>query len=165
MQPALATNHRKEVLAVTGKGGVGKTTTTAIMAKLLIQQGVTPLVVDADPPVSLAYAMGAEPTKTLGLYRKRLIEDPTEKRRVNSSDRHMREFIYDEVLMEANGASLLVLGRAEGPGCFCGINELLKFGIQSLADKYEATLVDCEAGIEQINRLVLNLVGDKESDD
>jgi CO dehydrogenase maturation factor len=156
MQPAPATNHRNEVLAVTGKGGVGKTTTTAIMAKLLIQQGVTPLVVDADPPVSLAYAMGAEPTKTLGLYRKRLIEDPTEKRRVNDSDRHMREFIYDEVLMDANGASLLVLGRAEGPGCFCGINELLKFGIQSLADKYEATLVDCEAGIEQINRLVLN---------
>ena len=156
METAQNSAHSKEVLAVTGKGGVGKTTTTAIMAKLLIQQGVTPLVVDADPPVSLAYAMGAEPTKTLGLYRKRLIEDPTEKRRVNESDRHMREFIYDEVLMDANGASLLVLGRAEGPGCFCGINELLKFGIQSLADKYDATLVDCEAGIEQINRLVLN---------
>lgn len=156
MQEASQTEQYPEVLAVTGKGGVGKTTTTAIIAKLLIQQGVKPLVVDADPPVSLAYAMGAEPTKTLGLYRQRLIEDPREKRRVSGSDRHMREFIYDEVLMETNGASLLVLGKAEGPGCFCGINELLKFGIKSLSDKYHTTLIDCEAGIEQINRLVIN---------
>ncbi|MFH1116580.1 MAG: AAA family ATPase [Pseudomonadota bacterium] len=152
----MQTNPHKEVLAVTGKGGVGKTTTTAIMAKLLIQRGVRPFVVDADPPVSLAYALGAEPTRTLGLFRQRLIEDPGEKRRVAQSDRHMREFIYDDVLMEVNGVSLLVLGRAEGPGCFCGINELLKFGIQSLSDRYAATLIDCEAGIEQINRLVVN---------
>jgi CO dehydrogenase maturation factor len=146
------------VVAVTGKGGVGKTTTTAVMAKLLMQQGVKPLVVDADPPVSLAYAMGAEPTKTLGQYRRRLIEDPGEKRRVSGSDRHMREFIYDEALIDTDAASLLVMGQAEGPGCFCGINELLKFGVKSLADRYEITLIDCEAGIEQINRLVINRV-------
>ncbi|MDQ7783079.1 MAG: AAA family ATPase [Desulfomonilaceae bacterium] len=156
MQTDSNARSRGEILAVTGKGGTGKTTTTAIMAKLLVQQGVRPLVVDADPPVSLAYALGAEPTKTLGLFRKKLIEDPREKRRIADSERHMREFIYDEVLMEVGGASLLVLGRAEGPGCFCGINELLKFGIQSLSDKYAITLIDCEAGIEQINRLVVN---------
>jgi CO dehydrogenase maturation factor len=90
------------------------------------------------------------------MFRKRLIEDPEEKRRVADSNRHIREFICNEVLMEARGVPLLVLGRAEGPGCFCGINELLKYGIQSLSDKHDTTLIDCEAGIEQINRLVVN---------
>lgn len=156
MHTISASKRRGEVLAVTGKGGVGKTTTAAIMTKLLLQEGTPPLVVDADPPISLAYALGAEPSKTLGLFRKRLIEDPQEKRRVGDSDKHIREFIFNEVLINANGVPLLVLGRAEGPGCFCGINELLKFGIQSLSDKYDTTLIDCEAGIEQINRLVVN---------
>lgn len=156
MQKVSSSERPREVLAVTGKGGVGKTTTTAIMTKLLVQEGAPPLVVDADPPISLAYALGVEPSKTLGLFRKRLIEDPREKRRVSGSDRHIREFIYDEVLIDAKGIPLLVLGRAEGPGCFCGINELLKFGIQSLSAKYDTTLIDCEAGIEQINRLVVN---------
>ena len=156
MQHALKKDRPTEVLAVTGKGGVGKTTTAAIMAKLLLKEGTIPLMVDADPPVSLAYALGAEPSRTLGRFRQDLIEDPRAKRRIADSDRHVREFIYDEVVIDVNGMPLLVLGRAEGAGCFCGINELLKFGIQSLSDRYDITLIDCEAGIEQINRLVLN---------
>ena len=53
----------REVLAITGKGGVGKTTFTAILAKILAADGVNLLAVDADPPVSLTYALGAQPTK------------------------------------------------------------------------------------------------------
>ncbi len=53
------------------------------------------------------------------------------------------------------GFDFLVMGRSEGPGCFCGINDLLRYAIDSLARSYEIVLVDCEAGIEQVNRRVL----------
>jgi CO dehydrogenase maturation factor len=146
----------KEVLAVTGKGGVGKTTFTAILAKILAAEGVNLLAVDADPPVSLTYALGAQPIKTVGDMRSRLIEDPTAKRKFNN--KHTRDVVKEEALMELDGMSLLVLGRAEGPGCYCGLNQLLKFGIESLVEQYDITLIDCEAGIEQINRRVIDSI-------
>lgn len=146
--------NQKKVIAVAGKGGAGKTTLTAIMAKLLMQGRYHILAVDADPPVSLTYALGAEPKNTLGELRARLIEDPRERREIG--DRHIREVLRKEAVLQHGGLDLLILGQAEGPGCFCGVNELLKFGIESLAQQYEITLIDCEAGIEQINRRVIS---------
>ena len=145
-----------EIVAVTGKGGAGKTTFTAIAAKLLISQGHRPLIIDADPPVSLAIALGIGSVATIGDYRKRLIEDPGERKKIG--ERHMRDVLIEEALVEQPGYSFFAIGRAEGPGCYCGINELLKYGIESLAERYELTLVDCEAGIEQINRRVLGSI-------
>jgi len=146
----------RETIAVTGKGGTGKTTFTAIAAKLLISRGCRPLIIDADPPTSLALALGIGSVPTVGDYRRRLIEDPGEKRKIG--DRHMRDVLIEQALCEQPDYSFLAIGRAEGPGCYCGINELLKYGIESLAERYELTLVDCEAGIEQINRRVLGSV-------
>lgn len=146
----------RQVLAITGKGGVGKTTFTAILAKILAAEGVKLLAVDADPPVSLTYALGAQPVRTVGDMRSRLIDDPREKKKFD--DKHSRDVVRDEVVIELDGMSLLVLGRAEGPGCYCGLNQLLKFGIESLAQQYEVTLIDCEAGIEQINRRVIDSI-------
>lgn len=145
---------RREIIAVTGKGGTGKTTFTAIASKLLISRGLHPLVIDADPPVSLALAMGVEDLPTVGDLRQRLIEDPGEKRRIG--DRHIKDVLIEEALAELPDFSFMAIGRSEGPGCFCGINELLKYGIESLSERYELTLIDCEAGIEQINRRVLS---------
>ncbi|MBC8276410.1 MAG: AAA family ATPase [Chloroflexi bacterium] len=147
---------KREVLAVGGKGGTGKTTLVAIMTKILAASGLKLLVVDADPPVSLAPALGANSVKTVGEIRTKLIEDPEEKRRIG--DKPIMDVIIDEALIDLNGISLLVMGRAEGPGCYCSINELLRFGIESLSKRFDITLVDCEAGIEQVNRRVINSV-------
>ncbi|MFH1137443.1 MAG: AAA family ATPase [Pseudomonadota bacterium] len=142
------------IIALAGKGGVGKTTITSLMAGLLRDQGFRVLAVDADPPVSLTYALGAEPVRTLGELRMRLIEDPGEKRRLR--DLPMAEVIRDELVMDVDGISLLVLGQPEAAGCFCGINELLKYGVESLVKSYDAALIDCEAGLEQINRRAIS---------
>ncbi|MEW6439816.1 MAG: AAA family ATPase [bacterium] len=145
-----------EVLAVGGKGGTGKTTFSAIAAKILCGIGKKVLAIDADPPVSLTYALGAQPLKTVGDMRGRLVEDPREKRKFG--DRHMRDIMRDEVVLALEKMDLLVLGRGEEPGCYCSLNQLLKYGIESLSRQYEVTLIDCEAGIEQINRRVVDAV-------
>lgn len=143
-------------IAVAGKGGAGKTTLVAILSRILSEKGVRLLLVDADPPISLTYALGAEPARTLGELRFRLMEDPRERREIG--DRHIRDVILDEALVHLKNMDLLILGQAEGPGCYCSLNELLKFGIESLAKKYDVALIDCEAGIEQINRRVINSI-------
>jgi CO dehydrogenase maturation factor len=150
-------SSQTRTLAVAGKGGAGKTTLVAIMARILVEKGVHLLLVDADPPISLTYALGADPTKTLGELRLRLMEDPRQRREIG--DRHIRDVILDEALVHLENMDLLILGQAEGPGCYCSLNELLKFGIESLAKKYDVALIDCEAGIEQINRRVINSIG------
>lgn len=152
-------SHRKienEIIAVTGKGGTGKTTLTALMARILRSAGFSVLAVDADPAISLTYALGYSPTTTVADLRTKLIEDPDEKRRIR--DIPMEQVIADEGVIHLDGFDLLIMGKSEGPGCFCKINDLLRYGITTLSRKYQFTLVDCEAGVEQINRRVLDTI-------
>jgi CO dehydrogenase maturation factor len=53
---------------------------------------------------------------------------------------------------------MLVMGRPEGPGCYCSVNDLLRYGIEGLSQQYDVTLIDCEAGPEQVNRRVVKSV-------
>ena len=145
-----------EIIAVTGKGGTGKTTLVSLMTRILHSKGFSVLAVDADPAVSLTYALGCSPVKTIADLRTKMIEDPEEKRRIK--DIPMEEVIAGEAVMTFNGYSLLVMGKSEGPGCFCKINDLLRYGISTLSKQYDFTLVDCEAGVEQINRRVLDTI-------
>jgi CO dehydrogenase maturation factor len=94
--------------------------------------------------------------RTIADLRNKMIEDPEEKRRI--SDIPMEEVILEESVMALNGFSLLVMGKSEGPGCFCKINDLLRYGISTLSRRFDFTLVDCEAGVEQINRRVLDTI-------
>lgn len=145
-----------EVIAVTGKGGTGKTTFVSLMTRILSSKGFSVLAVDADPAVSLTYALGGMPEKTIADLRTKMIEDPEEKRRIK--DIPMEEVISQEAVMPLNGFGLLAMGKSEGPGCFCKINDLLRHGISTLSKKYDFTIVDCEAGVEQINRRVLDTI-------
>ncbi|MGO9147587.1 MAG: AAA family ATPase [Desulfomonilia bacterium] len=145
-----------EIIAVTGKGGTGKTTLVAVMAKILASQGFKVLAVDADPPISLTYALGATPLKTIAQIRAKMIEDPNEKRRIK--DLPIEDVIADEAVIDLDQLSLLIMGKSEGPGCFCSINDLLKYGISKLSKNFDFTLIDCEAGIEQINRQVIDSI-------
>lgn len=138
------------VLAVGGKGGVGKTAVSAIATKLLVQNDLRVLAIDADPVISLTYALGEIARNTIGEFREKVIEIPDEKRALR--ERPIRDSIRDFVQKTKLGCDLLVMGRAEGPGCFCGLNDLLRYGIESLVKDYAVSLVDCEAGIEQVNR-------------
>jgi len=144
------------VIAVGGKGGVGKTLIVALLTKLL-KDPYALLVIDADPALGLTYALNANPGKTIWDIRESLKEGPGRKNLFGDDDKDapLREIIRDQALLKMDNFDFLAMGRSEGPGCFCGINELLRYAIDSLAREYDIVLVDCEAGLEQVNRRVL----------
>ncbi len=145
-----------KTIAITGKGGSGKTTLSALITQILADNGRQKvLAIDADSAVNLPYALGLEPKQTVAEIRRQLIEDP--KARAKTDDKPMNK-VMAEALETGDGFQLLVMGRPEGPGCFCAINNLLKYGIDTLSQQFDITIIDCEAGPEQVNRRVVDKV-------
>lgn len=153
---------KNRLVAVCGKGGTGKTAFISIMTKILMQHdNQRILVIDADPAMSLANALGVEIVKTIGEIREEIIksaarfrDDEEEKLRiVNTLD-----YMVLEALAEKSKFGLLVMGRPEAVGCFCPVNDLLRDAIETLSKNFDVTLIDGEAGIEQIHRQVVRVV-------
>lgn len=147
-----------KVVAVCGKGGVGKTVASGALVRIFIERGASILAVDADPAMGLAYILGLQADiKTLGNVREDLIKmarvnkDPDEV--VDSTD-----YSLLEALIETESFSFLAMGRSLTRGCFCPVNSLLKLAVERLAKNYDVVLVDAEAGVEQINREVMSIV-------
>ncbi len=148
------------ILAMCGKGGVGKTSVSALMVKLLAQKNNKKiLAIDADPAVGLATALGVQVKKTVDDIRKDLIEKIKAGQASGNKDTcKLLDYELFDALEECNGFALLAIGRPEDEGCFCRVNSLLKDIIGDLAEKFDIVLIDGEAGIEQINRRVMKTV-------
>jgi len=145
--------RRGRKVAIAGKGGSGKTMLTAIMTGLLARnENLKILAIDADSAVGLPYALGVKVGKTVAEIRRQIIEEP--EARAEMENRNIRMMMAD-ILQAGSGFQLLVMGRPEGPGCYCSINDLLRYGIEGLSKQFDITLIDCEAGPEQVNRRVV----------
>ena len=149
-----------KIIAICGKGGVGKTSITALMVRLLAKSGRGKiLAIDADPAVGLATSLGLPVRKTVDDIRKELInkiqkgDAPGNRETISLLDYE----IFD-ALEESDGFALLAIGRPEDEGCFCRVNNLLKDIIGDLAQRFDIVIIDGEAGIEQINRRVMKSV-------
>ena len=111
-------------IAIAGKGGIGKTTLSALLVRALREAGVRPiLAVDADPNSNLAETLGVEPGRALadirevgsspegsppsGIGRVRAVEDELQR-----------------AITEDDGFDLITMGRPEGPRCYCAVNNL-----------------------------------------
>jgi len=140
-------------LAVTGKGGTGKTMIATLMIKILAENAKNKiLAIDADSAMSLPYTLGMKVEKTVSEVRKGIIGKQQLKRQMENGS--MRAFMR-EIISRGNGFDLLAMGRPEEPGCFCAVNDLLRYGIDTLIEDYDITIIDGEAGPEQLNRRVL----------
>ncbi len=150
-----------KVIAVSGKGGVGKTTLAGAMVRRLTEAKPQAriLAIDADPAVGLSTCLGVEVRLTLDDIRKTIIDNVEEGRTKEALElvEESRFRIFD-ALVETNGFAFLAIGRPEATGCYCKINAYLKDVISVLADQFDYVVVDGEAGIEQVNRRVLERV-------
>ena len=141
-----------KVIALAGKGGVGKTTIGAMLVRYLVEEirkGPV-LAVDADPNSNLNEMLGVTVHSTIGEARENLKKDvPT-----GMSKDSWLEYRIQEAVIEAAGFDLLVMGRPEGPGCYCAANNMAKKYIDALKQNYPFVVVDNEAGMEHMSRLV-----------
>ena len=147
------------IIALCGKGGVGKTSISALLVKLLMSQGGKILAIDADPAVGFATALGIEPERTINDIRNDVI-DAARRGETSSHDSNVAGLDYSvfEAMAESEGFAFLAIGRPETEGCYCRVNEYLRAIIESLSAKFDYVIIDGEAGIEQINRRVMETV-------
>lgn len=137
-------------IALSGKGGTGKTTTAALLIDAFRRMGETPvLAVDADPNANLHEALGMEVTESLGSMRE---EAFTRAIPAGMSRHSYVRFRFRKVLVEGQGVDLVAMGRPEGTGCYCFSNDLLSECLAGLQSVYRFVVVDAEAGMEHISR-------------
>ncbi|HJC64055.1 MAG TPA: AAA family ATPase [Candidatus Blautia merdavium] len=147
------------VIAVAGKGGVGKTTLTGLIIQYLGEKGKGPiLAVDADANSNLNEVLGVKVEATLGDIREEVARAETSKDNpipAGVSKADYMEYKFDDALVEDDDFDLLVMGRTQGKGCYCFVNGLLQAQLQRLQKNYPYIIVDNEAGMEHISRGVL----------
>jgi CO dehydrogenase maturation factor len=138
-----------------GKGGTGKTTISALLIRYLVGKGLTPvLAVDADANENLNELLGLAVETSLGDLRERMkTETPP-----GMTKKDYMEMYINQAIIESKGFDLLVMGRPEGPGCYCMANTILAQIIEGLARSYRYLIVDNEAGMEHLSRLNLRKI-------
>lgn len=153
--------HQQQIIAVCGKGGVGKTAITTLITRSLKSREDTGrlLVVDADPALGLLYALGVETDKTIGSIRDKIL---TAAEAGTADDRqevaNELDYLIMNALKEEKDYSFIAMGHMNAKGCFCSVNDLLKDALNELVMKFDTILIDGEAGLEQINRQVVEKV-------
>lgn len=153
--------NKATIIALSGKGGVGKTSISAAIVKLLVEAYPDKkiLAIDADPAVGLSTALGIDVKMTIDDIRKEIvetIEDGQTKAAIELlGDARYKIF---EALVETEGFAFIAVGRPESAGCYCKINSYLKEVINILSNDFDYVVIDGEAGVEQINRRVMEKV-------
>ena len=143
-------------IAITGKGGVGKTTIAALIVSRLLARKCAPvLAVDADPNSCLDAALGVNVKKTIGGVREQARELVAGGMGGGISKTEMLQLRISESLVEADGFDLIAMGRPEGPGCYCYANNVLKSAIETIASQYPYVVLDNEAGLENLSRRIM----------
>ncbi|MCX6652113.1 MAG: AAA family ATPase [Methanomassiliicoccales archaeon] len=139
-------------IAVAGKGGVGKSTLAALLVRALHDRSKKIIMaVDADPNSNLGEKLGVKVEKTIGDLREELLKKADELPAGQSKQEYVR-YQMQLALMEGEGFDLLTMGRPEGQGCYCYINNILRTFLDMAMDDYEYVVIDNEAGMEHLSR-------------
>ena len=150
------------VIAVSGKGGVGKTTLCGLLIQYLCENGKHPvLAVDADANANLNEVLGVEPEITLGELREEIERagvDPRYQIPTGITKQAYLEMRLSDAIAEEDDYDLMVMGRTQGQGCYCFVNGLVQTQVQKLQSHYPYIVVDNEAGMEHISRGILPMM-------
>lgn len=139
-------------IAIAGKGGTGKTTVACLIVRLIKEKKLgSILAVDADPNSNLGEALGVEVKETIGSILDEIATHPEKIPAGMSKDRFI-EYRTETAIYEAEGFDLLTMGKPEGPGCYCYVNNVLRNIVAKLIKDYDYIVIDNEAGLEHLSR-------------
>ena len=139
-------------IAITGKGGVGKSTLSSLIIKWLKNNGAKSiLAVDADSNVNLNDLLGVEIADSIGEIREEMKES-IDNLPGGMTKQQFMEYKIHQCLSENDGFDLITMGRPEGPGCYCYSNNILRDILQELSGNYDFVVIDNEAGMEHLSR-------------
>lgn len=146
--------RQKLVVSISGKGGAGKTTVTALLLQTLIKYTKhAMLVVDADPVMNLPNMLDIKVQRTVGDAATKLRKDIDEgKLSFSTSKQDFLEAEVYESLIEGERFDFLAMGRTEGEGCYCYVNRILTQILDTITSNYDLTLLDMSAGLEHLSR-------------
>ncbi len=139
-------------IAVSGKGGNGKTSIASLIIRYLKKNKPGPiLAVDADANANLGESLGLSLEETIGSI---IVSFNDEKMKIppGLTKGAYLEFRLNEAIVESTGVDLIAMGRGEGTGCYCYPNTVLKKFIDSLMVNYTYMVMDNEAGMEHLSR-------------
>ncbi len=142
-------------IAFAGKGGTGKTSLAGLTIKFLLSNRSGPvLAVDADSNACLNEALGVMIHATIGKLREESLQAVRGggDRPGGMSMEQLFDYQVQQSLIEAKGFDLMVMGRPEGPGCYCAANNIIRKYTDLLSDKYPYVVIDNEAGMEHLSR-------------
>ncbi|KKK40408.1 hypothetical protein LCGC14_1210480 [marine sediment metagenome] len=147
----------KKIISFSGKGGVGKSTLLVLMLKYLLEKNnkLDILVIDADPDANIGDIIGKEISfkETIG-GKMKVLKNKIQQRQIPldvSKDQIIESEVFS-ALIEMDNFDILEMGRSEGEGCYCSVNNTLKRVIDVLSKNYDITFIDAPAGLEYFSR-------------
>lgn len=139
-------------LAVAGKGGTGKTTISALLVATLVAMKKGPvLAVDADPDSNLGSLLGLNPKQSIGNLREEVLKEMKDFPAGMTKASYVEAGLH-ELIEEAAGFDLITMGKGEGAGCYCSLNNIIRKFSGDLTPSYPWVVIDNEAGLEHISR-------------
>ena len=161
----MSLNRKNKIIAVSGKGGVGKTTISALILKYLIKKRPLPniLVIDVDPDTNMpdVLAIDVDRKRTVGgiaqELRERINKGKIEPTFDKASYLESKTF---EIMIEEDDFDMIVMSKSEGEGCYCFINSAITGILDTIQEGYHYVLVDTAAGLEHFSRRTMKDIDD-----
>jgi len=140
------------IIAMAGKGGTGKTTIASLIIRSIKEKRLgSVLAIDADPNSNLGEVLGLKPGRNIGS----ILDDISANPGIVPAGMAKERFIGYQVqsaIQEEEGFDVLSMGKPEGPGCYCYVNNVLRDVMAKLIRDYDYIVIDNEAGLEHLSR-------------
>ncbi|MFA5350796.1 MAG: AAA family ATPase [Candidatus Omnitrophota bacterium] len=140
------------IIAMAGKGGTGKTTVASLIIRSIKERKAgSVLAIDADPNSNLGETLGLKPGLNIGAILDEISLNPGMVPSGMTKERFI-EYQVQSAIQEGEGFDILSMGKPEGPGCYCYVNNVLRAVMSKLIKDYDYIIIDNEAGLEHLSR-------------